>query len=99
MLKPDVPQWLASLPGQPILFEDHPVSFLGRNGVYGAVGLYLGRLDSSPITGPLRLNIAPVTSKGKLGRAWLEIPLVAVPALVAALQRFLVRERAITTIP
>jgi hypothetical protein len=48
MLKPDVPQWLASLPGQPILFEDHPVSFLGRTGVYGAVGLYLVRRDSTP---------------------------------------------------
>jgi hypothetical protein len=99
MLKPDLRQWLASLPGQSILFEDNPTSFLGRNWVYGAVGLYLVRWDSSPATGPHRLNLAPITGKGQLGRAWLEIPLVAVPALVAALQRFLVRERAIATIP
>jgi hypothetical protein len=94
MLKPDVKQWLASLPGQPILFEDTPVSFLGRNGVYDAVGLHLTRLGSSPIIGPSRLQIQPITSKGNLGRAWLEIPLAAVPNLIAALQDFLAKDRA-----
>jgi hypothetical protein len=95
MLTNAVPEWLASLPGQSILFQDSPVSFLGRNGVYGAVGLYLVRRDSSPATGPHRLNLAPITSKGNLGRAWLEIPPVAVPALVTVLQDFLAGERAI----
>jgi hypothetical protein len=91
-LKPEVKEWLASLPGQAVLFDDKPVSFLGRNGVYGALGLYLARLDSSPVTGPLRLQIQPITSKGNLGRGWLEIPLATVPTLIAALQSFLARD-------
>jgi hypothetical protein len=98
-LKPDVTQWLASLPGQTVLLKDKPVSFLGRNGVYGARGLYLLRLENSPFTGPLRLQIQPITSKGDLGRGWLEIPLADVPTLVAALQDFLTKDRAIVAIP
>ena len=93
MLKSDVRQWLASLSGQTILFEDNTVSFLGRNGVYDSIGLHLMRLDGSPITGPIRLSIQPITSKGNLGRARLEIPLEAVSALVAALKDFLATAR------
>jgi hypothetical protein len=67
--------------------------------VYGALGLYLMRLDGSPITGPRRLQIQPISSKGNLGRSWLEIPLADLPTLVAVLQEVLEKEQAIATTP
>ncbi len=88
-----VHEWLATLPGRHVLFESCPTSFLGRNGTFGAVGLYVSKLGSPPT-----VHLEPITKKG-IGRTRLEIPLSCVPALSAILQDKLPRqERALTAL-
>src|SRR5947208_3630336 len=78
MLKPVVHDWLATLSGSHVLWEDTPTVFLGRNGQGNSVGLY-----ASPNGDTVVLN--PITSQGDLARCSVEVPLGRIPALIAAL--------------
>jgi hypothetical protein len=56
-------------------------NFLGRNGMFKQTGI------SVATTGAKSVTLQPFTSKGIIGRAWLEIPLEDVPSVIAALQK------------
>ena len=43
------------------------VTFLGRNGTFNMAGIEVW-------AGPDSIHLEPITSKGKIGRAWLEVP-------------------------
>jgi hypothetical protein len=62
-------------------------SALGRNGVMNVVGLYLEprkRTHSSK-----SISIAPVNTKGNVGRCYIEVHKTMVPELIHELQRYL----------
>jgi hypothetical protein len=53
---------------------------LGRNGVMKMAGIHVSRQGDA-------LYIAPVTSRMRIGRAWMLVPVEAVPDVVTAMQR------------
>jgi len=61
------------------------MTFLGRNGVYKQSGINVSMVIGNPIH-PKRVMLSPITSKGEVGRAWLEIPKEKIPELIKALQ-------------
>ncbi len=56
----------------------YQTTFTGRNGTFRASGLSIA-------TGKNVIEIAPITSKGKLGNCYIGIPKEAIPALVSHL--------------
>jgi hypothetical protein len=68
------------MPEVKISFKAKPTVSLGRNGIVTTTGVEVW---------PHRDNVTiyPVTSKGKRGRCYIEIPAEALPELTRALQR------------
>lgn len=58
------------------------VNFLGRNGYFLSTGTSIITLDAGTL-----VAIQPITSRGIVGRASIEIPIEAVPELIAALSK------------
>lgn len=56
-------------------------NFTGRNGYMKCGGIEVMGFDHKSM-----VQVAPITSKGAVGRCDIEIPLEDVPALIAALQ-------------
>lgn len=54
-------------------------TFLGRNGEFKQDGLLVSDFGSE-------ITLAPITSKGAIGRAWLGVPKTAIPELIKILQ-------------
>jgi hypothetical protein len=57
--------------------------FLGRNGTFSASGLSIGASYDDSIA------LRPITSKGAIGRATLNIPTEDLPDVISTLQSFL----------
>ena len=58
------------------------VNFLGRNGMFKQSGVAVTKTPGQTL-----VTLQPFTSRGDIGRAWLEIPLEDVPSVIAALQK------------
>ena len=72
-------EWLDSLPGRYVLFEQSPVTGLGRNGAFKAIGLYIYNSVN-------KIVVTPITSRGNLARCEIEVPITHLPELIAALK-------------
>jgi hypothetical protein len=68
-------------PGDNTVKFTRQTNFTGRNGYHKCSGIELWVMN-----GQQAVNIAPLTSKGVVGRCDIEVPLEDVPALIAALQ-------------
>ncbi len=55
-----------------------PTECLGRNGVMTMAGIHISRLGDA-------LYIAPVTSRHRIGRAWMRVPLADVTQVTKAM--------------
>ena len=70
---------------------ERPTYFLGRNGEFKAIGIFIERIDY-PNPG---VTLTPQTSKGMFGRCAIKIPADAIPAVIERLQKCM-EELAIT---
>ena len=64
-------------------------TFLGRNGYLKMKGVDLIRLeyDGHPV-----VEIAPITTKGLVGRGFVQIPVADIEGLITILQKFIKQE-------
>lgn len=66
---------------QQVTWKGRTTNFTGRNGHFKCCGL-----DIQPLEHNESVMIAPLTSQGMVGRCDIEIPLEAMPEVVAKLQ-------------
>ena len=65
-----------------LMFKDW-VKFEGKNGYFNSIGLQLTKHNGEDI-----LNIYPITSKNKVGRCLIEIPIEEIDNLIEILKKF-----------
>jgi hypothetical protein len=70
---------------QQVTWKGRLTNFTGRNGWFRC-----GGLDIQPLEHNQSVMIAPLTSQGVVGRCDIEIPLEALPEVVAKLQALIV---------
>ena len=57
-----------------------PTQCLGRNGVMKMAGIHVSRLGDD-------VYVAPVTSRMRIGRAWMLVPADMIPDVIAAMRK------------
>jgi len=74
-----------------ITWKDKKTLFLGRNGTFKCTGVIIQEMlyfpkDKSAFN---TLEIAPLTSIGKIGRCTIDIPIESIPELIENLKKFI----------
>ena len=64
--------------------KDDTAMFLGRNGYFTCVGVEIFDMTFRKV-----VEISPITSKGKVGRCYIQIPIGNLPEVIEKLSAFL----------